>query len=264
MAFAQASQRPIYGAVATLGVSDRITFLRKTYAHLGGALVAFALLTGGLMKFAPAFSWKFSTMFGASAGGMLMLCLLFAVALYGAQRMAQSASSRGIQYAGLGLGIVAESLMLQPLLWILVLKFNHYSMEDIMRIRAGLETPALSGTAAAILTQSIVITLAIFAGLTAVVFVTKKDFSFLRGALMIASFGVFGLIIASLLFGFTLGAAFSGFMILLMAGYILYETSVLMKEYPPTAYIAAALMLFGTIVTLFWYVLRLLMSLRSD
>jgi FtsH-binding integral membrane protein len=53
-------------------------------------------------------------------------------------------------------------------------------------------------------------------------------------------------------------------MILLMAGYILYQTSVIMKEFPPTAFVAAALMLFSTIATLFWYVLRLLMSLRSD
>ena len=35
MAFAQ-SARPIPGAVATLGVSDRVTFLRKTYGHLAG------------------------------------------------------------------------------------------------------------------------------------------------------------------------------------------------------------------------------------
>jgi hypothetical protein len=33
------SARPIEGAVATLGVSDRVTFLRKTYAHLGAALI---------------------------------------------------------------------------------------------------------------------------------------------------------------------------------------------------------------------------------
>ena len=42
MAFAQQLARPIQGAVATLGVSDRVAFLRKTYAHLGVALIAFA------------------------------------------------------------------------------------------------------------------------------------------------------------------------------------------------------------------------------
>jgi FtsH-binding integral membrane protein len=69
-------------------------------------------------------------------------------------------------------------------------------------------------------------------------------------------------ILASLLFGFSLGALFSGFVILLMAGYILQQTSMVMRDFPPTAYVAAALMLFSTIATLFWYVLRLLMSLN--
>jgi len=37
-----------------------------------------------------------------------------------------------------------------------------------------------------------------------------------------------------------------------------------MRDFPPTAHVAAALMLFSTIATLFWYVLQLVMSLRSD
>ena len=54
-----------------------------------------------------------------------------------------------------------------------------------------------------------------------------------------------------------------GLMILLMAGYILYQTSIIMSQFPPTAHVAAALMLFSTIATLFWYVLRLMMQLNS-
>ncbi len=52
-------------------------------------------------------------------------------------------------------------------------------------------------------------------------------------------------------------------MIVLMGGYILYETSLLMAYFRPTQHVAAALMLFSTIATLFLYVLRLLMSLRE-
>jgi len=105
---------------------------------------------------------------------------------------------------------------------------------------------------------------AMFAAMTAYVFITKKDFSFLRSALTIAGFAFLGIILASMLFGFSLGGIFAGFGILLMAGYILYYTSVVMKDFPPTAYVAAALMLFSTIATLFWYVLQLLMSLRGN
>ncbi|TMQ12929.1 MAG: hypothetical protein E6J90_29815 [Deltaproteobacteria bacterium] len=120
----------------------------------------------------------------------------------------------------------------------------------------------LSGQASAILMQAVVITLTIFVGLTLTVFLTRKDFSFLRGILTIGSFAVLGVILASMLFGFSLGALFCGAVILLMAGYILYETSLVMSHFPPTAHVAAALMLFSTIATLFWYVLQLLMQLN--
>jgi FtsH-binding integral membrane protein len=121
---------------------------------------------------------------------------------------------------------------------------------------------AASGLAMKILLEAVLITLAIFIGLSATVFVTKKDFSFMRGALTIATFAALGVIVASIIFGFQLGAIFSGAMILLMALYVLYQTSLVMQHFPPTRHVAAALMLFSTIATLFWYVLRLLMELN--
>jgi FtsH-binding integral membrane protein len=261
MASAAGSLRPIHGAVATVGVSDRITFLRKTYAHLGVALIAFAAITGGMMRFAPTASLKYSSW--ALDGRWNWLLVMGAFMLVGrlAERLAMSETSRGLQYVGLGIAAVAQAIFLQPLLWILMIRFGGPEVRaEILRTGA----PIMSGVAASILMQAIVITLTIFSGLTLVVFLTKKDFSFLRGILTICSFAALGVIIASLAFGFSLGALFCGAMILLMAGYILFQTSVIMKAFPPTAYVAAALMLFSTIATLFWYVLQLLMSLRRD
>ena len=245
MAFAATSQRPIEGAVATIGVSDRVAFLRKTYAHLGVALIAFAAIAGGMMRFAPEFSFKFSR-WAVSGGGWNWLLVIGAFMLVGwlAERLAMSETSRGLQYVGLGIFVVAEAFILQPILWILLFKFG-------------------SSGAFAIISQATVITLAIFVGLTLTVFITKKDFSFLRGVLVVCSFAALGVIIASIAFGFSLGAFFCGLMILMMAGYILFQTSLVMKAFPPTAYVAAALMLFSTIATLFWYVLQLLASLRD-
>jgi FtsH-binding integral membrane protein len=57
------------------------------------------------------------------------------------------------------------------------------------------------------------------------VFLTKKDFTFLRGILTIGTFAAFGVIIAALIFGFSLGMLFCGALVLLMAGYILYQTA---------------------------------------
>jgi FtsH-binding integral membrane protein len=262
MAFAAAEHhRPIEGAVATVGVSDRVSFLRKTYAHLGVALIAFAAITGGMMKFMPRTSWAFSKWAFNGQWNWLLVLVAFMAVGWAAERLARSESSRGLQYGGLGLAVVAQALLLQPMLWVLIVRFGGPDIRGEI-LRYGV--PVMSGEAAAILTQAVAITLAIFVGLTLVVFLTKKDFSFMRGVLTICTFAALGVILASMVFGFTLGAFFCGLMILLMAGYILFQTSMVMSVFPPTSYVAAALMLFSTIATLFWYVLRLLMSLRSD
>jgi FtsH-binding integral membrane protein len=239
------SRRPIEGAVATLGVSDRVSFLRKTYAHLGVALLAFAFVAGGMMRFMPETSFKFSRWALTGRWNWFLVLGLFMVIGYISERLARSATSRGVQYVGLGLACVAEGVILQPLLWVVALKFGGAGFVSV-------------------LSQSIIITMAIFIGLTLTVFLTKKDFSFMRGALVVCTFGALGVIVASMIFGFSLGAVFCGAMILLMSGYILYQTSLVMRDFPPTHYVAAALMLFSTIATLFWYVLQLVASLRNN
>jgi FtsH-binding integral membrane protein len=69
-----------------------------------------------------------------------------------------------------------------------------------------------------------------------------------------------GTIIAGILFGFNLGLWFSAGMILLAAGSILYQTSNLVHKYHTDQYVAAALGLFASLMLLFWYILRLVMS----
>jgi FtsH-binding integral membrane protein len=262
MAFGQSSfagagsARPIEGAVATMGVSDRVAFLRKTYAHLGVALIAFAAITGGMMRFATQTSYKFSSWAFTGRWTWMMVLVLFMIVGYVAERLARSNTSRGLQYLGLGIGVAAYAVLFQPMLWILIRVFGNPAA--IRFTGEGM----LTGQAASILMQAIVITLAIFVGLTLTVFLTKKDFSFMRGALAIGSFAALGVIAASMMFGFSLGALFSGAMILLMAGYILFQTSLVMSYFPPQGYVAASLMLFSTIATLFWYVLRILMELN--
>ncbi|HVV85063.1 MAG TPA: Bax inhibitor-1 family protein [Kofleriaceae bacterium] len=246
MAFAaaQTRTRPIPGAVATLGVSERVSFLRRTYAHLGVALIAFAAITGGMMRFTPQFSYSFSEWALRSNLNWMLLLVAFMLVGSGARRMALSDTSRGLQYAGLGLAVVAEAFILQPLLWVaLITSHSHADFNKLV------------GSAA-------LITIAIFVGLTATVFVTKKDFSFLRGILAVSTFAALGVIIASMIFGFQLGALFCGVMILVMAGYVLYQTSMIAKIFPPTQHVAAALMLFSTIATMFWYVLQFLMEMN--
>jgi FtsH-binding integral membrane protein len=73
---------------------------------------------------------------------------------------------------------------------------------------------------------------------------------------------VFGIAICSMIFGFSLGTLYSGAVVLLMGGYILYYTSNVLHHYPVGAHVAAALALFSALATLFWYVLRILMDRR--
>lgn len=266
MAFAQASRRPIAGAVATLGVSERVAFLRRTYAHLGFALLAWAALTVGIMRFGTEFSLKMTSYALGGKWNWAAVLILFMLIGWGAEKLARSEANKGLQYAGLGLAVIAEAVILQPLLWIAMLKFAPEMFGGDSAIRGTLVTIdwARSGPAVALIGQAAAITAAIFVGLTLTVFITKKDFSFMRGILMILSFGALGVILASMIFGFSLGAVFCGAMVALMGGYILYQTSILMRDFPPTYHVAGALMLFSTIATLFWYVLQLVMSLRSN
>ncbi len=233
--------RPIAGAVATVGVSERVTFLRKTYAHLAGAILAFVALEYLLLDMSgpvfeavtvPWLNFVFS-------GSWLIILALFMGASWIANKWANSDTSRGMQYFGLGLYILAEALIFTPVLFY-----------------ANMEMPGVIADAA-------VLTLFLFGGLTATVFITKKDFSFMRGALSMACFGAMGIIVASILFGFSLGILFSGAMLLLASGYVLYYTSNVLHHYRPTQYVAASLALFAAIALLFWYVLRILMALRD-
>jgi FtsH-binding integral membrane protein len=96
-----------------------------------------------------------------------------------------------------------------------------------------------------------------FAGLTAIVFTTRQDFSFLGALLKWGGFCALGLILASVLFGFNLGVAFSAAMVTLAGAAILYDTSNILHHYPHDKYVGASLELFASVVMLFWYLLRL-------
>jgi hypothetical protein len=222
--------------VADASLTDRLSFIRWTYAHLLGAVVSFVALEALLVTSETGVRLAMTMM--RSRAGWLLVLGLFMIVGFVAERWARSARSSTMQYIGLLLYVVAESILFLPLLVI-----------------ARFKAPEAIPTAA-------LITGIIFSGLTAVVFLTRKDFSWLRNVLMVASFAALGVIVASLLFGFTLGVLFSGLMVAVAAGYVLYHTSNVLHHYPVGGHVGAALSLFASIALLFWYVLRILMSRR--
>ncbi len=107
------------------------------------------------------------------------------------------------------------------------------------------------------------ITILGFAGLTGIVFWTRKDFSFLGAVLRWVGFGVLALILASVIFGFTLGTLFSVGVVVFAGAAILYSTSNVLHHYPEDRYVGAALELFAGVALLFCYVLRIFIASRD-
>ena len=110
-----------------------------------------------------------------------------------------------------------------------------------------------------VIQDAAIFTMILFAGLTAVVFLTGKDFSFLGGILGIGMIAAVGFIVMSIIFGFNLPMLFTCLMIVLACGYILYETSNVLHVYNTKQHVAASLALFAAVALLFWYLLQLFM-----
>ena len=208
-------------------------------SHVAGAVVAFMGLEYVLLD-SPVAGWMLSAL-GAGKLAMLAVFLGFMGVTGLARWMADRAEGLPMQYAGLGLYVVAEALLFLPLL----------------HLASRFSGPAVIPAAAAI-------TGALFLGLTFVAFTTRKDFSFLGTILKVGGFVALGLIVASIAFGFQLGMLFSAVMVLFAAGAILYSTSNIMFRYGAGQHVAAALDLFASVMLLFWYVLRLLMGSRRS
>ena len=153
---------------------------------------------------------------------------------------ANSQNSKTMQYLGLGLYTVAEAIIFAPLLW-------------LAQIKAG----------GGVILEAGVVSIGLFLGVTAVVFLTKKDFSFLGPILMIGGFVALGAIFASIMFGFSLGTFFAFIMVAFAGASILYETSNVMHRYNTNQHVAASLSLFASIALLFWYILRIYMGSRD-
>jgi FtsH-binding integral membrane protein len=215
-------------------VDSRGTFVSRTYAHLFGAICAFTLIEILLFKS------ELADQIAHALLGVSWLAVLggFMIISWLASRITHLAQSKAAQYAALSLYVVAQSIIFVPLLWIA----NNFAPGAI--------------------TSAAVVTFLAFAALTAVVFITGKDFSFLRGLLFWGGIVAIVLIVAGVSFGFQLGTYFSVAMVGFAGAAILYDTSNVLHKYSEDRYVAAALELFASVALMLWYVLRLFMGRR--
>src|SRR5258708_22329123 len=137
---------------ATARQSERVTFIKKTYGLVALSFFAFVGILAVLTK--TGIGLDIAKAMFASPISLLVLLALFIGTGYLARYLARSDMSVGAQIFGLALYVVVEALIFLPMILYcsLVPRFNDIPMQ------AGL------------------MTLIVVGGLTATVFISKKDF----------------------------------------------------------------------------------------
>jgi hypothetical protein len=225
-------------SVAQESEVTRVDFIRKTYIHVALAVLGFVLVEALFLN------TPFIVEIGlAMTQGMTWLIVLggFMFATSAIERWAMRSTSVQQQYLAMFLYVVVEAFVFVPMLYMAI-----YFTEST-----------------AVLNQAVVITLALFTGISYIALTSKKDFSFLSSALTVGGFIAIGLVVAGMLFGFSLGLWFSVAMVILAGGSILYQTSNVLHHYNKNQHVAAALGLFASLMLLFWYVLSILTRLTD-
>jgi FtsH-binding integral membrane protein len=220
--------------VAAASVEERSDFIWKCYAHVVGAILAFAAIevyfftTGIAQAIAAPMLQNWWLVLGA-----------FILVSWGATHVTYRVQSKGAQYAAFAVFIFAQALIFSPML---------YMAEAI--------APGVIDSAAGVTVLGCI-------GLMGVAHMTRKDFSFLGGMLRWGFFLVLALIVSSLIFGMELGSWFSVLMIGFAGAAVLWDTSNIIHHYHKEQYVAAAMALFASIAMMFWYILRFMIASRD-
>ncbi len=256
-----ASSQP-WNAGAAAGIApaqamglERVKYLRKVYGLLGGsAAVAFGV--GGLVT---------SGLFGVESvdlGGrtieipifvytMLQNPVLMLVAfgvLFVSTFIASWVSKiKGVNVAAL-FGVAGlMGVQLAPMAWIAMLKGDLGMAASASPVR-----------------DATIMTMAVFGGITGYVFVTKKDFSYMRGFLSMASMALFAACLLTFVFQsevFSLVIAGVGALITILM--LLYVTSFIFRNSEMDDPVGDALALLVQLRNLFMFLLRMFMSSRD-
>jgi modulator of FtsH protease len=209
---------------AQVSVAERMSFIRKVYA-LFFAATLFAIAGVGI-------ALVFTPLLMAVAYHPFIALILMLGAVMGAQAVRHVP---GVNLLALFGFTTLTGIVISPLVAI------------------------VSQNNPASLLQAGVLTVGIFGGLTAYAFISKKDFSFLRGMvvtglIVIILAGVLNIFLASSAFSFAISTA----ALILFSGFVLYDTSNIIRRYPTNEYVAGALALYLDFWNIFLALLRIL------
>ncbi|MVX34432.1 Bax inhibitor-1 family protein [Myroides sp. LoEW2-1] len=221
--------------VALESEAVRTQFYKRTYGSLALGVLLFVIFEAVLLNTPLVVDGMMSFMVDTKYAWLMILGAFMGVS-YIAQNLAYNSASKPKQYAGYALYILAQAFLFVPLIVIAVSKTGDFSL----------------------VSQAGVMTLALFGGLTGVVFATNANFSILRSIITIGSFLALGVIVAGILFGFSIGLWFSFAMVALASAAILYDTWQVKNKFAADQYVAASLSLFASLMLLLWYILNIL------
>ena len=211
---------------ASVSTTDRLAFIKKVYSLLAMSMGTAAV--GAYLGSGPLLLLVAPNM-------MLFFILQFALIIF-----ASFASRRP------GLNMVAL-----------------FSFTTVSGLTLG---PLLYQVGPSIAAEAFALTAITFAGLSLYVVYSKKDFSFMSGFLMT---GLIVIIIGGLLNMFFIQSGMmhfvmSGASVLLFSGFILYDTSNILRYYGTDEYVSATLALYLDILNLFIALLSILGIMSDD
>ena len=226
------------GFAIDAALDSRMRFVRRTYAHLLGELVAAALLVTVAVR-TPALA---NLALRMQSHLLIYFACIFGVSLL-TRSMLEGRRSMGVQYAAAGIWVFFLGLLVTPL---------------------ALIAERITGSFA-ILGQGAILTGCVFTGITAYVHFTKKDFSFLGGALSMISWLAVGLVVIMSFFGGfgnSTALLYSCGMVLVMGGWVLYDTSKVLHHRHVDQHVAASVDLLVDFVIMFIHIVSILLRSR--
>jgi len=235
--------------------AEKLAFLRKVYALFTGSLVT-ASLGAFIALYAGADLSRVSVKLGTAVRTAPPLVVFFAnhwiigmILFLGSFFAASAVRTRpGLNVAALFGASFVSGLYIAPMLWIVQFQATQGQTLSAAPVR-----------------DAFLLTVVGFTGLSSYALLSKRDFSFLGGFL---SMGLWVLIGASLLSLFVGGNAFSlaiaSVGVLLFGGYILFDTSRLLRDPENRDAVGAAIGLYLNFMNLFLFLLRILGSSRRD
>ena len=216
-------------------VNERMGFIRKTYAHLTGELLGVFLMAWMALT-VPALRSLSNALWN---NFIYLLVALIGVA-FASRKLLQGNRTLATQYFGAGLWVFFLGLFVSPLALIAEAKFGSL----------------------AVLGEAFILTSCVFGGLTGYVFFSKKDFSFMRGALSIITMLMVGITVISMFMG-GMPSIWSVVWVVVLGGWVLYETSNVLHHRRVDQYVAASVDLLVNFVLMFMHIALLLMSGRD-